>query len=1137
MTLAAVFAGMCASCLPLSPQNEEIRDDGCPGCNAQVCKNPTMMALASDLDCLDDHIDKYGSVVIKQPDVWGQARLTQYREEFEQEMRKDLSIFGPTLQGSTAREDQAFFANATALSAAISGAGAVTTYPGGTTLVTSTGSTQAQPTAVTLSPQPITPPPAVGNADNKDKAPATPDGIFSQQAFADHLRNSTVQAVYLPGGTAGTATTPQQIPISLEPTILEEQKARYLNALNQIRRINEGDDTADSPGYSLDLVRIPVSVLPGKRTRIGHGAEVTITMTPVLSDELLPTTFRNLVLNDLVDQLGVPLTQILNDREFVTKWLDEDQYDAMWAIDEAEFKVANEKPAEPPLMPPACSCPRTSISMANQRSAAKQPAPQKSSRRGVTNRKDFVGLAVKAWQEKEVNEPQKTTVDETTKEKNVSIALGVKYPSFPIPATKIHRAKLPFPPSQVLDIYGYAFPYRVAYEAHQSFSKDIPNQDYVRLPDVQGYLQEEIGDAYRFLADARNADLWMYYCTPDLVSAIRAWPVDPGPSITTSGASATGSAAAPRGQGPLLAAPAIVSAKPDVIPHLDVLRKRFRDDVKARSGDNADSITCALSWAIIVESALLTDQLVQDMKESAAAKGCACANPAWLDYYMPSPSADARQAFNEYVRCRWPIHVFALDPQTQDQDLADSDATRREMQLALSLAFVSGKISASNMTRYARRLDAQYDTIDINRTTVGFSHGENIFGWRFYPRFQTPDTESNAQVFFRDMIVGGPTKDQLLHDRRLEPGIRECVAVVMLPSFVPYVACDVSSDWINITDPKCKLMDCEDALRMSRQVRAIQNCACNVQDADCYRSGELERLMRKAEQLEARLPLQTQTVQVPYENTLGGFAMFNNGVTDLAPELYGWYGTPRIDVTRDTTLVLVGNHFSVKQTRVVAGGISIDSRFHPELQEMMSRQELRVTIPRGAQIIKHDDDIFVDVQVATPYGVTPHLLIPAVVGAGAPPQSGYAWDPLVEMNCTITLNNDLSFKQADLALPSGVQALSVVDSTPVPDNLAPQSANLTLQFTLQKDSTTVPFGKSDSTTLAFTNRRAPVGTDVLKGLLGSASLQWKTLAATADSQVLFANGALTIGADKSSVTYPLDNVLKVNVIVKVLPPK
>ena len=37
-------------------------------------------------------------------------------------------------------------------------------------------------------------------------------------------------------------------------------------------------------------------------------------------------------------------------------------------------------------------------------------------------------------------------------------------------------------------------------------------------------------------------------------------------------------------------------------------------------------------------------------------------------------------------------------------------------------------------------------------------------------------------------------------------------------------------------------------------------------------------------------------VQIPYENTLGGFEMFNTGITDLAPELVGWYGAPGIVV-------------------------------------------------------------------------------------------------------------------------------------------------------------------------------------------------------------------------------------------------
>ena len=83
------------------------------------------------------------------------------------------------------------------------------------------------------------------------------------------------------------------------------------------------------------------------------------------------------------------------------------------------------------------------------------------------------------------------------------------------------------------------------------------------------------------------------------------------------------------------------------------------------------------------------------MKEAAAAKGCPCSQGGWLPYFMPDPPPECRQAFNEYVRCRWPIHVFALDPVTQEQNIADTFSGRREMQLAMSLAFVSGQLSAT----------------------------------------------------------------------------------------------------------------------------------------------------------------------------------------------------------------------------------------------------------------------------------------------------------------------------------------------------------------------------------------------------------------------------------------------------------
>jgi hypothetical protein len=112
------FALLTSACqmLSIKPAGEE--DVACEECrdHGKVCKKPTIRALADDLDSLESHIEKFGSVVAEQPSVWGQARLTKHREEFENQMQTQLTKFDMTLQGSLSQSDQAYAADALALS-------------------------------------------------------------------------------------------------------------------------------------------------------------------------------------------------------------------------------------------------------------------------------------------------------------------------------------------------------------------------------------------------------------------------------------------------------------------------------------------------------------------------------------------------------------------------------------------------------------------------------------------------------------------------------------------------------------------------------------------------------------------------------------------------------------------------------------------------------------------------------------------------------------------------------------------------------------------------------------------------------------------------------------------------------------
>lgn len=982
--LLASLLSSCQPCAPIWGPGYPDMGTGTVECGdcasaAKVCTKPTVQALAHDLDALEELIEKFGSVVVKQPDVWGQARLTKHREEFEKIMVAELSNFSFTLQGSISVTDQAYFADAAALSAAAVGT------PRRGVISNSTATSAAAPAAQA-------PPPAPPPVPQPQPLPL-PDQSDTFAAFSNINRTPVRTGPTLEFAGAKTG-------ISVEPTVLLDQRARYLNHLHELRRINEGDDTADSPGYALNLVRIPVSILPGKCTDIGCGAEVTMTLTPYLSEELLPTTFRNLVMNDVIDQIGFPVTQFINDPtnnvylspqnvadidsliEFVLSKTNEAILNSQQEKDKVLAYLAK------PNLKQLFERPewiwfrqlgdyiklhevREHITVAgktkevhkrnNELSIAEQKLLEIAKDQELKKIGDLTPLielkeqAVTDNEWKKMSPQSKIEILNKATEKVIkplekeaekgSInreamqkALSRSNARVSIPATKSRRARLPFPPSEIVDIYGYDFAYHLAADAYavfarERFSKPCLDSDhvYIHLPDIQGYLQEEVNAAYQLLSSPCGAGLWSF-CTPELAAAIRAH-------------------------------------QKNRIFEVCMHFKAAMTAITMKEGIQHITIA-ALVWAILVESALLTDQLVQDMKESAAAKGCACLPTGWLPYFLPNPPPEARQAFNEYVRCRWPIHVFALDPATQQQNLADTFSSRREMQLALSLAFVSGQLSARNMMRFARRIEYDFATIDLNGTAIGFSHGDETFGWRFYPRFQTPDVESNFTVFFRDLLIGGPNRNDLLRQRRLEPGMRECVAIVIMPSFVPYATLNVSSNWFKLTNPKCKTLDASYAMKLSNVVKSIENCAPRVCDGDCYRDGDLVRLLQKVKQLETRLPLQSAMVQVPYENTLGGFAMFNTGITDLAPELIGWYGSPSINPKEPTTIFLVGNHFSVHGTRVIAGGQFVANT------EMLSRQVMKAVIPAGPILMGDACQQFVGIHLATPYGVTQHLLVP-----------------------------------------------------------------------------------------------------------------------------------------------------------------
>lgn len=924
-----------------------------------------VVQFARTLDQLEKQLNLDGTVVAKAPDIWGEARLTKHRQEFEREFAKEVENFEFRLNAAISRTDQAFLANALSISAIGSG--------------------------VTLGQNNVPNTPALNVSQASNLVPG-----LARQATPGQTPTSADNTVIVqtpPRGLIGSEFSVASKGIDIEPEIWLDQKARYLNHLNEIRRLNEGDDTADSPGYSLNLVRVPVSIMPGTKTRMNHGAEISITATPHVTEELLPVTFRQLIINDLVDLLSPVVRKFAAELPDTTKPL-EDQGKDFERL--AAFLKGETVPLGPAVLEYygesgiAASGGDLQVWLSNKATKVQnqrirfQSKSVRSFAESLQEQKiDAEFDRVNRMQEV-VNLTQNSPAELEGLTRNAIAELGQTIYSLAPQLLKTNvgsvtrRAREPLSSSEIPFVFGVHELISLGYDFRQ---RTRPNQ-IIHLADVRSYLHEELESAFDLVNRPGS-----------IAGAMLAEPT----TVLTDGSS--NSSLYDR----------IRNATHETRRSLFDDRVRVTNEfsrtlkVAVRDGElemHLPSVTTTLAWAIMVESVLLNKRLNEDIQHVSMSPDCTCRCAGELIFCGPNPDPQARQVFSDYVKCRWPIHVFALDPQASDQNVADSFSMRREMQLALALAFAQRRMSAQNMTRYVRRLEMDMETIALNRTAAAFGHGKDVFGWRFYPRVQTPPFEGTTTTIFRDMLRGGPNKDDLRRSWEIEPGMRECTAIVLMPSFITHVTFDVRGNYFpmgrhKLTEPSDTRTSIEANMEMSHKIRLMENAICSITaEANSYRDGETQRLMRRADQLAKKLPLQTVHARVPNENSMGGFEMFSSGISDLAPELLDFYGMPGINPDGDTILYLVGENFSVHETRVLAGNRDIDF-------SLISRQVMQVTIPAGVQVIDNlnspaggvcceQSEKVVNVHVSTPYGVSQPLEIP-VISNSDDSVAGYRW--------------------------------------------------------------------------------------------------------------------------------------------------
>jgi hypothetical protein len=398
-----------------------------------------------------------------------------------------------------------------------------------------------------------------------------------------------------------------------------------------------------------------------------------------------------------------------------------------------------------------------------------------------------------------------------------------------------------------------------------------------------------------------------------------------------------------------------------------------------------------LMYAIVVQSAIAQRQLREDMVVAMQRKGLSIPDPHTLWFSALCPDDDARMAFNAYVEAKWPIHVFTLDPIIQQQNMLDALSLRSELQLAFAVAIASGKIDFKNATKYARQLSEDLATIGLNRTGVGIGAGETTFGWRFSPRIQTPPTRSQARTIADMLAWGGQRREFEIKHRQIEPGQWDCYALLVMPNFVPMVHLTSFAGWYDLTGPCAQeRIQNRDIVRLSRQLQTIRTALNHVCDTQRYRPSELDRLARRVTQLEALLPSQDFDVSLPDEGDLSGSEIFNSDLAHLAPALLSWTGAPAKE-GEDSWVFLLGTHFDVRDSKVVAGGVAVDG----DNMQLMSRNVMRIKIPKNARTeeMSRGQKVF-EIHVASPNGISNHLYVDATATQEhEASKSAYSIDP------------------------------------------------------------------------------------------------------------------------------------------------
>jgi hypothetical protein len=402
-------------------------------------------------------------------------------------------------------------------------------------------------------------------------------------------------------------------------------------------------------------------------------------------------------------------------------------------------------------------------------------------------------------------------------------------------------------------------------------------------------------------------------------------------------------------------------------------------------GEHRRRVESVFAFALRIQAAGLNRRLKNDMVDQVPTLHEE--DLKHLSLFEPEVSDAAFHAFEQYVNAKWPLRVYAIEPVIAQQNVADVFSRRSQSAFDLVESGVVGPVRALAGFGSERRAGQDETAVRLNPTMVGFGAGQSTFGWIFYPRIQTSGSRNGRLMTDVALLLNGQFPDPFGSDQSIEPGQRECTVLIETPNFIPKIEFVTVADWFRTSEiGGAQKSDLEKASVLGRMLVGTENALKQIKTDGQYSSQEYQVAEDRLKQLRDLMPTQRLVVRVPFSGDHNDSRIFCSQGLQLRPSLLGWHGRPPVK-GEASTIFLEGTNFSVHDTHVIAGG-------RDAVSVLVSRNVLQVTIAKdAAPTPSASGNPLLDITVATPNGISNHLLIPMSCAEGNPVRPPDAKEP------------------------------------------------------------------------------------------------------------------------------------------------